>query len=105
MFAPAAWLDAPLAARTQGRLRLADASGFWWRGRAVVTTNDGGARMPIAWRVALMPLASGHLVIELRPHDEASGPTGTIDVRRGRFDVRDLTFPSLQRSFRRSSRR
>jgi hypothetical protein len=93
---PATWLDRPLALHTHERLRLADAGGYWWRGHGVLTTNDGVARLPLAWRVAFAPLVAGRLVIELAVEEDSSMPTGTIDVRGDRIDVRDLhvTFPA-----------
>ena len=87
--APAALLDSPLAARTHDRLRLADAHGFWWRGRGAIVTADGAIRMPIGWRVDLAPLARGALVFHLASVDDAA-PGGTIAITEGRTDVRDL---------------
>lgn len=88
--APAAWLDGPLAARTQGRVRLAEAQGFWWHGRGVLTSADGLARLPIVWRVAFAPLASAVLAVELGGDDEGRSPSGSLRVRRGLLEVRDL---------------
>ena len=87
--APAAIVDAPLAMRTQERLRLADAGGFWWRGHGLVTTADGTARLPIAWRVAALSFVQRTMVIRLVETD-AAAPTGTITIGRGRVDIRDL---------------
>ena len=89
LLAPASLLDAPLAARTGERLRLADAHGVWWRGHGVLATRDGSARVPIGWRVALAPLLAGSLVLTLRGDDEAM-PTGTLALRDGALAVRDL---------------
>lgn len=87
---PAAWLDRPLAARTQDRVRLADAEGWWWRGEGVLMTADGAARLPIAWRVALAPLLAGKLVVNLQPGSDNTMPSGTIALRPGTLGVRDL---------------
>ena len=89
LLAPASLLDAPLVARTSGRLRLADAHGVWWRGHGVLAAQDGSARVPIGWRVALVPMLTGSLVVTLHGDDEAM-PTGTFAVRDGALDVRDL---------------
>lgn len=94
--APAACLDRPLALHTQQRLRLADTQGYWWRGRGVLSTADGAARLPVAWRVAFAPLVTGALVVELHSEAGAGMPTGTIEVRGDTIDVRDgrLTVPA-----------
>ena len=90
LLAPAAWLDRVLAERTQQRLRLVDAQGLWWNGSGAVATGDGAARVPIAWRVALVPLLRGALVIELVPDAGDGSPSGHVSVRRDAVDVRDL---------------
>lgn len=89
LLAPASLLDAPLAARTGERLRLADAHGVWWRGHGVLAAQDGSARVPIGWRVALVPLLAGSVVVTLHGDDEAM-PTGTLALRDGALDVHDL---------------
>lgn len=90
LLAPAAWLDRPLAMRTHERVRLADAQGFWWHGRGVVTTADGRARVPIAWRVATAPLFSGVLALELVGDGDGASPSGSLSVRRDLLDARNL---------------
>lgn len=78
---PATWLDRLLVERTGGRARLADAEGFWWRGRGIVTSADGAARMPIAWRVDFLPLLTGMLAVELVAADEGAMPSGVLALR------------------------
>jgi general secretion pathway protein N len=87
---PAAWLDRPLAAHANGRVRLADAAGTWWRGRGVLASADGAARLAVAWRVMLAPLMTGTLVVDLTPGADNAMPSGTITARRGSIAVRDL---------------
>lgn len=87
--APATIIDAPLALRTQDRLRLAAADGFWWRGNGVVTTAGGTARLPIAWRVEAISPLERMLVIRLVATD-AAAPSGVITIERGRVGIRDL---------------
>ena len=89
LMAPAAWLDAVLAARTQQRLRLTDTHGVWWNGSGAIATADGGARVPLAWHVALASLARGELVVDLVPRGNGA-PAGRLRVRRDAVDVRDL---------------
>ena len=88
-FAPAALLDRALAMRTQDRLRFVDATGVWWKGRGTIATADGSARLPIAWRVDPAPLLQGVLSIRLDGNDGV-GPTGTIALRDGRVNIREL---------------
>jgi hypothetical protein len=90
LLAPAALLDAPLADRTAGRLRLADARGVWWSGQGVVASADGVARIPLAWRVDAAALARGAFVVRVRDADTAT-PMGTLSLSRGSVDIRDLS--------------
>jgi hypothetical protein len=86
--APATLFDGPLAARSAHRLRLADASGFWWRGRGALATSDGAARVPVAWRIELFPLARGDFVLQLDGDDDSM--SGTMTLGHGRTAVRGL---------------
>ena len=88
--APAASLDRLLAARTQERLRLVDANGLWWHGRGVVTTADGGARIPLAWRIAFVPLLSQILAVDLEPGSDDAAPSGSLRARDGTLELRDV---------------
>lgn len=89
LLAPAAALDAPLAARTGERLRLTDARGFWWRGHGVLATADGRAHLPLAWTVDVGPLLRGTLSIRLSDPD-TSVDAGTLSLRDGGVDLRNL---------------
>lgn len=89
VFAPAALLDAPLAARTGERLRLTDARGVWWNGQGVVASANGAARIPLAWRVDPAALARGALAVRVRDADTAAA-LGTLSPGRGSVDIRDL---------------
>ena len=90
LLAPASLLDAPLATRTGGRLRLADAHGLWWRGHAILAARDAPVRVPIAWRVALAPLVAGSLVVTLDGDGTSAMPTGTMVIRDGALDASDV---------------
>jgi hypothetical protein len=89
LLAPASLVDPLLVARTGGRVRLVDAGGLWWRGHGTLATANGDARMPIAWHVALLPLATRTLDLELVPA-EATMPRGELRVAHDAVDARDL---------------
>ena len=65
-FAPAALLDARIRETSEGRLRLGDARGWWWRGAGTLATADGAGRMPLAWRVHVAELVRGARVVDLQ---------------------------------------
>ncbi len=65
-FAPAALLDARIREASEGRLRLADARGCWWRGAGTLASADGAGRMPLAWRVHVGELLRGARVVDLQ---------------------------------------
>lgn len=89
-FAPATWLDRPLAARTQDRLRLLDAEGRWWNGRGSVATADGAARVGVAWRLNFAALLRGRLSIMLGRAGDESLPSGLITAHDNGIELRDL---------------
>ena len=93
--APAGLLDRLVASRTDGRLRLADASGLWWRGRGVVTASTTGARLPIAWRVRVLALAGGRLVVDFVPAQPGM-PSGVLAIAGDDVETRalELTLPA-----------
>jgi type II secretion system (T2SS) protein N len=87
--APAALLDARIQQASQGRLRLSDASGWWWRGAGTLATADGTARMPLAWRVHVAELLRGAHVIDL--HDPRTGAAlGNAIERDGAIALHDV---------------
>jgi len=88
-FAPAALLDAPLAAFAQGRLRLADATGLWWRGHGAVASADGGVRIPVSWNIDGAALARGSFVVRIG--DAGDGALrATLSIGTTRIDARDV---------------
>jgi hypothetical protein len=88
-FAPATLLDAPLADFTQRRLRLADATGPWWRGRGAVTSADGNARIPVSWRLDDAALVRGSLAVRLGDGDDGE-PRAAIIIGSASIDAREL---------------
>lgn len=79
-FAPATLVDARVARLTEGRLRLADAEGLWWRGRGTLTDANGTWRVPVAWRVVPAAFAAGGLGVEFIPDAGTAMPRGRLDA-------------------------
>jgi general secretion pathway protein N len=75
--APATLLDARLSALTQGRLRLAAATGTVWNGNAVLTNAAGEWSVPIGWHLAPAPLLRGstNIVLTAPVSGLTPGPT------------------------------
>jgi len=70
---PASWVDAALRQLSHDRVRLAEASGVWWRGEGRLVLRDGSAQTPVSAGFAL----PGPLRWELRL---AGLPLGIIDA-------------------------
>lgn len=89
-FLPASLVDGRLAAMTEGRLRVAEASGTVWNGRGILADASGTWRVPFGWRIDPLDVLRGKHEITLLPLGEAAGPRGVIGVRNDGMDVRDL---------------
>lgn len=87
--APATLLDAPLAALTQRRLRLADATGPWWRGQGTVTSADGAVRIPVSWTIDGAALARGRFAVRVGDGDDG-GLRAAVTIGSMSTDVREL---------------
>jgi general secretion pathway protein N len=87
--APATLVDARIAKATDGRVRLADARGFWWRGSGIVSTSDGRALVPVAWRVDMPALLRGALAVDL-VDAAGSGILGTLTAHDDVTTIRDV---------------
>ena len=87
-FAPATLLASRLSSSTGGALTLAEATGPWWNGRAMLVARDG-ARMPVGWRIDPGALLAGVLRVRLQPRDPAA-PRGEFEWRDGRMRLSDL---------------
>jgi general secretion pathway protein N len=82
-FAPASLADARLAAATDGRVRLADATGTVWRGAGVLTDAHGTWRLPLAWRASPLAALRGVADVDLAPQGRlvANGGVAVNDLR------------------------
>jgi hypothetical protein len=75
--APATLLDRRLASDTDGRLRLAQATGTVWSGSGRIADADGRWQVPLAWRIDPVAMLRGALSVTLIPGDERTA-RGTI---------------------------
>ncbi|MBU6271053.1 MAG: type II secretion system protein N [Betaproteobacteria bacterium] len=82
---PATWVDAALRLLSHDRVRLAEASGVWWRGEGRLVLLDGSPQTPVSAGFAL----PGPLRWELRL---AGLPLGVIDAT--------LSLPGAERPLR-----
>src|SRR5436305_11827644 len=71
LLAPVSLLDRQIVSATEGRVRLAAASGTVWRGSGIVSDAQGRWRTPIAWRVDAWPLLRGALSVTPLPSESA----------------------------------
>lgn len=78
--APATLADGRVAAATDGRLRIADATGTIWRGAGALTDAGNTWQLPLAWSVAPAALARGALDVTLAPVRDGTQPRGAIAI-------------------------
>jgi len=89
-FLPASMVDGRIASATQGKVRLADATGTLWDGRGVLTDSAGTWRLPLGWTISKADVLRGTHAVVLHPVDGASSPAGTVEVVDNGVRVRDL---------------
>ena len=89
-FLPASLVDNRIAAATQGKVRLADASGTVWEGRGVLVDSAGTWRLPLGWTIAKADVLRGTRNVALHPVDGASSPAGNVEIVDNGVRVRDL---------------
>jgi len=70
-FLPATLVDRRLAAASNNKLRLANASGTLWNGRGNITDAGGTWRVPVGWSISTQAVARGIHEVVLRPIDSA----------------------------------
>jgi general secretion pathway protein N len=86
--APATLLDTRVAALSDGRLRMADASGTIWNGSGELVVLPTRTRQPLHWRLAAWPLLGGEVRASLGGAANATG--ATLVYGRDHFDLRAL---------------
>ncbi len=86
--APATLVDTRLAALSDGRLRMANASGTIWSGSGELVVLPTRARQPLHWRLEAWPLLGGEVRATLGSDANATG--ATLVYGRDHFDLRAL---------------
>jgi general secretion pathway protein N len=89
-FLPASLVDARIASATQGKVRLADATGTVWDGRGVLTDSAGTWRVPLGWTISKADVLRGVHAVVLHPVDGAASPAGTVEILDNGVRVRAL---------------
>jgi len=89
-FLPASLVDGRIASATQGKVRLADATGTVWDGRGVLTDSAGTWRLPVGWTISKADVMRGTHAVVLHAVDGASSPAGTVEVVDNGVRLRDL---------------
>lgn len=96
--APATLVDAGVQHASQGRLRLADASGTVWSGSGQIEVRDAGGRTGVAkafaWRVMPESLLRGHLVCEVELDQPAKRFPVTLSLSRIELTNVDISLPA-----------
>lgn len=91
---PASLMDAVVASASDGRLRIANAEGSFWRGSGTLATADGQRRLrairPLTWRFGASVRA---LTLQLAEQDRPSGQL-LFSVRGADLSGLDLDLPT-----------
>jgi len=87
--APATLLDRRVERATGGALRLADATGTVWSGRATLADARGRWRLPLGWRTDPLALLTGRLGVTLVPAS-VDEPRGVVVVGEQEVAATDL---------------
>ncbi len=87
--APAALLDSRIADATQGRVRIASASGTVWTGTGDIVLLPRGTRRPMAWHIEAWPLMTGEVRGTLAPAGSGT-PRATFAFGHGRASLGGL---------------
>lgn len=95
-FAPASLVDQRVALASEGRARIAGATGTVWHGRGVLVDPRGHGRLPIEWRLDAGALIRGVVDISLLRERDKSEPRGQLRLAGERVEARDfdVTIPA-----------
>jgi hypothetical protein len=92
--APAALVDARLAAATGNRVRLTEATGTVWAGNGTLRIGDAAVGPRVAWRIEALPLLSGTLAMTVGAEGGEVMAT-TLRVSGSRAELRGLDFVAV----------
>jgi len=94
--APAALLDARLAAATHGGLRLTDTAGTVWNGRGKLTGNTRTWSLPVQWKLDPIAALRGGVSITLQASEGGDVPRGSVAWRDDALTIEGvaLTLPA-----------
>lgn len=92
--APASLLDTRIAALSQGRMRLANATGTVWNGSGDLVLLPALSRQPLRWRLDVLPLLHGEIRGTIGGERDGALST-TLAYGRDRIELRtlDLSLP------------
>ena len=97
-FAPATLVDAAIESASQGRLRLAEASGTLWSGSGQIEIRDAAGRTGVArslsWRFLPESLLRGHLVCEVELDHAGKRFSVTTSPSRIELANADISLPA-----------
>jgi general secretion pathway protein N len=89
LLAPASLLDARLASISEGRVRIANATGTLWHGSGDLVLAAGGAQRPVAWSIDAWPLLRGELRGSFTGGAD-SQRIGTFDASGNKLELRGI---------------
>jgi general secretion pathway protein N len=89
IYAPAGLVDGRVAAATDGRIRIAGATGTVWNGAGDLVLLPRGTRRPLAWHIDAWPLLAGETRGTLAL-DSNAAQRAAFDFGHGRAVVRGL---------------
>jgi hypothetical protein len=95
-FAPAALVGVAVERLSRGAVSIAESDGTVWHGRGTLDVQ-GALRLPLEWRVDLLPLARGEARMTVAPPAPATAsPRADLSARRDAVTVRalDVAFPA-----------
>src|SRR5512143_178661 len=89
-FAPAALVGVAAERLSRGAVSIAEAEGTVWHGRGTLDVR-GALRVPLEWRVDLLPLARGEARVTVAPPAPAlASPRADLSARKDAVTVRAL---------------
>ncbi|HVF63169.1 MAG TPA: type II secretion system protein N [Casimicrobiaceae bacterium] len=90
-FAPATLVDATLAQRTQGEVRVANARGTVWAGEGELALSRGRLRLPVRWTTDPLSVIHGPIIVALRSRETTvEGSRAVLELANDRVVMRNV---------------